>query len=94
MPEQDGLVVALASRLEPGSDLAEFGMERLFAQPTGLDMGAQRAELAALALAPVVDDHLLHDVGQRQFYGAHCAVGYHQRAGLDPLRPEHRLGLR
>ena len=64
-----------------------------FAQPAGLDMGAQRAELAALALAPVVDHHLLHDVGQRQLHRAHRAVGHDQRAGLDPFGLEQRLRL-
>ena len=58
MPEQDRLVVALAARLVAGRDLAELGMKRRLAQPAALDMGAQRAELAGLALAPVVDDDL------------------------------------
>ena len=40
MPEQDGLVVTLPARLEAGGDLAELGMQRLLAQPPGLDMGA------------------------------------------------------
>ena len=56
-----------------------------------LDVGAQRAERPAAALAPVVDDELVHDVGQRELDGAHRAVRDHQRARLDPLRPQQRL---
>ena len=94
VPEQDGLVVALAAGLHAGDDLAELGMQRLLAQLAGLDMGAQRAELAALALAPIVDHDLGHDVGQRQLHRAHRAVGHDEGAGLDPFGLEQRLRLR
>ena len=45
-----------------------------------------------LALAPVVDEHLVHDVGQRQLHRAHRAVGDDERGGRDPLRAQDRLG--
>ena len=94
MPEQDGFVVALAAGLQAGDDLAELGMQGFLAELAGFDVGAQRAELAGLALAPVVDHDLAHDVGQRQFYRAHRAVGDDQRAGLDPRGLQQRLRLR
>ena len=59
MPEQDGLVVALAAGLQAGDDLAELGMQGRLRQLARVDMRAQRAELAALALAPIVDDELV-----------------------------------
>ncbi len=58
MPEQVGLLVALAAGLQAGDDLAQFGMQRGFRQFAGLDMRPQAAELAALALAPIVDHEL------------------------------------
>ena len=88
MPEQDGFVVALATRLAADDDLAQLGVERRGRQLAGVDMRAQAAELSALALAPVVDHDLVHDVGQRQFDGAHRAVGNDQRARLDPVGHE------
>src|SRR5271169_4212335 len=66
MPEQVGLGVVLPPRLETGDDLTKFRVQRLLRQLSGLDMGAQAAELAALALAPVVDNQFCHDVGERQ----------------------------
>ena len=42
------------------------------------------------ALAPVVDDDLRHDVGQRQLHRAHRAVGNDQRPRRDPARLEQR----
>ncbi len=93
VPEQDGFVVALAARLQAGDDLAELGVQRLFAELAGFDVGAQRAELAALALAPIVDHQLGHDVGERQLHRAHGAVGHDERAVLDPVGLEQRLGL-
>src|SRR5262245_57450402 len=58
VPEQDRLVVALASRLQPGDDLAELGVECRFGQLAGLDVCTEAAELAGTALSPVVDDDL------------------------------------
>ena len=91
---QNRIVSSSLSRpgLPPGDDLAELGVQRLLGELARLDVGAQRAERPAAALAPVVDDELVHDVGQRELDGAHRAVGHHQRAGLDPLGPQQRLG--
>jgi len=50
MPEQIGLGVVLSARLETGNDLPEFGVQGFLGQFSGLDMGAQTAELSALAL--------------------------------------------
>ena len=82
-----------AARLQAGDDLAHFGVQGRLRQLARLDMRAQAAELAALALAPIVDDELGHDVGQRQLDRAHGAVGHHQRAGLDPGGLQQRCGL-
>ena len=78
--------LALAARLQAGDDLAELGMQRLLGELAGLDMRAQAAELAALALAPIVDHELGHDVRQRQLDRAHRAVGHDEGARLDPRR--------
>src|SRR4029453_17434933 len=85
MPEEDGFVVALAAGPEAGDDLAHLGMQGLLRQLAGVDMRAQAAERAALALAPIVDDELVGDVGQGQLDGAHRAVGHDEAGGLDPL---------
>src|SRR3546814_7737044 len=84
VPEQDGLVVALAARLLSRDDLRELAVQSRLRELARLDMGAQRAELAALALAPVVDHQLVHRVCQRQLHRAHGAVGHHEVAGLHP----------
>src|SRR3546814_10937224 len=47
-------------------------------------MGAQGSELAARALAPVVDHQLVHDISEGEFHRAHGAVGHHEVAGLHP----------
>ena len=93
VPEQDGFVVALTAGLQAGDDLAQFGVQRLLAELAGFDMGAQGAELASFALAPIVHHHLGHDVGERQLDRAHGAVGHDERALLDPVGLEQRLGL-
>src|SRR5262245_2456451 len=61
VPEQDGLVVALAAGPEAGNDLAHLGMQCLFRELAGIDVRPEAAERAALALAPVVDHQLLAD---------------------------------
>src|SRR3546814_20969436 len=62
VPEQDGLVGALAARLLPGHDLAELAVQRRLRQLSRLALGAPRTPLAALALAPVVDPPPRHPV--------------------------------
>src|SRR5712675_1929358 len=75
VPEDNRFVVALPAGPQAGHDLAHLGMQGLLRQLAGVDMGPQAAEWTALALAPVVDDELLGDVGERQLDGAHRAVG-------------------
>ena len=94
VPEQVGFGIALPSRLQAGHDLPEFRMQGLFRELAGLDMRTQAAELAALALAPIIDHELCHDVGQRQLDGAHGAVGHHERTRLDPGGLQKRRRLR
>src|SRR5579883_1914861 len=93
MPQQIGLRLALPTRPQSGNDLPELRMERRFGQLAGLYMGAQAAELAALALAPIVNDELDHDVGQRQLDGAHRPVRHDKGARLDPRRLQERRRL-
>ena len=78
----------------PGDDLAQLGVQRR--SPTACPRRRARAarRTARLALAPVVDDELVHDVGERELDRAHRAVGHDERAALDPLRPQQRRGLR
>ena len=40
MPEQDRLGVVFAPGFQASGNLAELGVQRLLAQPPGLDMGA------------------------------------------------------
>ena len=72
--------LVLAAGLEAGDDLAQLGVQRRLGQLAGVDVRAQRPERTALALAPVVDDDLRHDVGERQLDRAHRAVGHDERA--------------
>src|SRR5437879_1473444 len=53
-------------------------------------MSAEAAELAALALSPIVDHEFGHDIGQREFNRAHRAIGDDEGALLDPFSLEHR----
>src|SRR5882757_4498145 len=64
MQEQVGFIVVLPARLETGDDLAEFSVQRGYGQFSRLDVSAQTAELAAAALAPVIDDELCHHISQ------------------------------
>ena len=71
--------------LRPATIWPSSACRLLFGQLPCVDVRAQRAERQALpALAPVVDDDLVHDVGQRELDRAHRAVGDDQRAVLDP----------
>src|SRR5580765_2502582 len=54
VPEEVGLVVALASWLQPGDDLAKLGVQVLLREAAAVDMRAQRAVRARFRLAPVV----------------------------------------
>ena len=63
-----------------GDDFAQLRMERRRRQLACIDVRAEAAELTGPALAPVVDDDLVHDVGERKLDGAHRAVGYDERA--------------
>ena len=56
-------------------------------------MGAEAAEAATPALAPVVDDDLVHDGRERELDGAHRPVGHDQSSGLDPVGAQERLRL-
>ena len=56
-----------------------------------VDVAPQRAERARAGLAPVVHDDLVHAVEQVELDRAHRPVRHHQRAGLDPGRPQQRL---
>jgi hypothetical protein len=51
----------------------------------------QRSQPTVATLAPVVDDDLVHDVGEGELDGAHGPVGHHQCAGFDPFGLELRL---
>src|SRR6476469_9340778 len=83
----------LATRLAPGDDLAELCVQRLACQETGFDVLAERAEASAgLALLPVVDDDLVDDREQVDFYRAHRPVGNDEGAVCDPARPKNRRG--
>lgn len=86
MPEEVGLLLALPAGFQAGNDLAEFGVERFCRKLADFGMGTQTAELAALALAPLIDDELVHDVGQREFDSAHRAVRNDESAVFDPAR--------
>ena len=92
---QNRMVSSSRSRpgLRPGDDLADLGVQRRLRELARLDVRAQRAELAGFALAPIVDDHLGHDVGERELDRAHRAVGHDQRARLDPCGLQHRRRL-
>jgi len=92
MPEEDPLVVRLASGPVTDDDLTELRVQVPRMKPTGVDVLPQRAERAGPRLAPVVDDDLVHHVGERQLDGAHGSVRDHETARLDPLRPQQRLG--
>src|SRR5206468_6075094 len=71
MPEEDSLVVRLAARFVAGDDLSELGVEVVLVEPSAVDVRAQRAEAARPRLTPVVDDDLVHHVGQRNLDRAH-----------------------
>ena len=62
--------------------------------PRSSTCASQRAEPPAAALGPVVDVHLVHDVGQRKLHGAHRPVRHDERGRRDPLRGEDRLPAR
>src|ERR1700730_9515804 len=93
MPEQIALGIVLPARLEAGDDLSELRMQRRLGQFAGFDMRAQASELAAFALPPVIDDELCHDIRQRQLDRAHCSIGYHEGAPLDPFGLQERRRL-
>src|ERR1700677_74283 len=66
MPEQDGLRFAFAARLAAGDDLTELRVQAAFGYLVQIDVRAQRAVGKSLAaLSPVIDDHFVHDVGER-----------------------------
>src|SRR4051794_35032575 len=92
MPEEDSLVVRLAAGLGANDDLTELGVEVVLVEPPAIDVCAQRAELPGPRLAPVVDDDLVHDVGQRELDRAHRPVRNDKAARLDPAREQLRLG--
>jgi histidine ammonia-lyase len=53
---------------------------------------AQRAELSGTALPPVIDDDLVHHIGERELDSAHRSVRDDEAARFDPTRLEVRLG--
>ena len=93
MPKEVRLVLALTSGLPADNNLGQLGMQRLLRELAGLDMRAQRTELAGAALAPIVHHDLGHDVGEVELDRAHGAVGHDERARLDPLGLEQRRRL-
>ena len=64
VPQQNGLAVALAPWLASRDDFTQFRMQRALGQFPRFHMRAQASELSRLALPPIVDDHLVHDVGE------------------------------
>src|SRR5438552_3190223 len=86
LPEQDDLVVALASRLRSGDDFAELGMQRVAAEPAGIDVEPERAGGADLRARPIIDHNLVGDIDDRQLERALRAEGDEAGAALDPLR--------
>src|SRR5258706_6596060 len=90
VPKEVRLVNPLTAGLQAGDDLAKLGMKRGFRELARFDVRAQAAERSRLALSPVVDDDLVHDVGQRQLDRTHRAIGDDQRTALDPRRLEER----
>src|SRR5882757_65620 len=93
VPEQDGFVLSLAPGFLPGDDLAHLAVQRRLRELGRLHVRAQRAELAGFALTPIVDDDLVHDIGERELDRAHRAIGYDEGACLDPRGLEHRCRL-
>jgi hypothetical protein len=93
MPEQDGLVVALAPRPEPGDDLAELGVEAALVQLAALEHRPQRAEAPRARLAEIVHQELVGDVRHADVDRAHRAVGHDERALRDPFRAQQRPWL-
>ena len=94
MPEQVRFIVVGAPRLQPCNDLAKLAVERLQSHLALVDMPAKRAEGATrLALTPVVDDDLVHDVGEIELKRAHRPVRNHEGALLHPARLEQRRRL-
>ena len=91
MPEQDALLVGFAPGTLADDDLRELSVQRPLGEAPLVDVGAQRAELPRAALGPVVDDHLVHHVGQRELNSAHRAVRDDERAGLHPARAKKRM---
>ena len=93
MPEQNILFVVLASRLHASNDLSDFRMQGRLGKFATVHMCAQCTVRPGTRLAPIVHHHLAHDVGKRQFYRAHGAVGNHAGTRLDPLGLQHRYRL-
>ena len=91
MPEEDPLAVGFASGTLADDDLRQLPVQRPFGEAPLVDMRTKRAELPRAALAPVVDHHFVHRVGERQLDRAHRSVGDDEGAGLDPARPKERL---
>jgi hypothetical protein len=60
VPEQDPLVVVLATGPRAGDDVAQLARDRRLGDQARVDVRAQRPEAAAAALAPVVDEDLVH----------------------------------
>ncbi|SEF11488.1 hypothetical protein SAMN05444161_8586 [Rhizobiales bacterium GAS191] len=80
---------SLSCPFEAGDHLAHLGMQHPLRELAGLDMRAQRPELAALPLAPIIDTSFAMR-RQRKLYGAHGAIGHHEGLFLDPQRLQHR----
>ena len=94
MPEENPLVVALAARLRPDDDLGQLGVERRLAEQSRAYVWAQGAEgIVALALRPVVDDHLVHGVEHVELEDALRPVRHEQGACVEPRRAQERRRL-
>src|SRR5258708_27445499 len=70
--------------------MSELRMQRRLGQLSCLDVCAKAAELAVLALPPVVDHQFRDDVGQRQLNRVHRSVGDYKGPLLYPFRFQKR----
>src|SRR5262249_43402725 len=92
MPEEDPLVVALAPGLQACNDLGELTVQRGRAEKLRPDVRSQRSEAIVLsALAPVVDEHLVHASEDVERERAHRPVRHQQPAAVEPRRAQDRL---
>ena len=94
MPEKDPFLIVFAPGLLARNDLTQLRVQRLLRQLARADVRAETAELAAFfALPPIVDDDLIHYIGQRDLIGTDGTVGNDKVARTHPCGPEQGLRL-